>query len=94
MRCHAGRSLSILLLGCLLVLSTNLQCGEFLLLHYLACPNCCTTQATSQPTACEQTDTPAAQETPSPSCSKGDLNGDGKVDGLDIQVLVNCLLQQ
>ncbi|HVP13181.1 MAG TPA: dockerin type I domain-containing protein [Phycisphaerae bacterium] len=27
-------------------------------------------------------------------CLQGDLNKDGKVDGLDIQILVNCLLEQ
>jgi hypothetical protein len=31
---------------------------------------------------------------PAPTCLEGDLNKDGKVDGLDVQILVNCLLKQ
>jgi hypothetical protein len=33
-------------------------------------------------------------ELPAPTCATADLNRDGRVDGLDIQIMVNCLLQQ
>lgn len=64
--------------------------------------------ASTQPAAAaenESATTPATQEpanpasnpapsTPAANCLDGDLNKDGKVDGLDIQILVDCLLKQ
>lgn len=117
MRRHSAKSLAILSLGGVFVLAANVNCGEFLLLHFLCCPDCgaarlaeledsnesptptVIVQETVQnsPTVVEgelEHDTSGQHIPPQAPCAKGDLNGDGKVDGLDIQVLVNCLLQQ
>lgn len=49
------------------------------------------TSGVTEPTT-PPTDPPS--NTPPASCLDGDLNKDGKVDGLDIQILVDCLLHQ
>jgi hypothetical protein len=121
MRRHAAKSLAILCLGCLLVVATNANCGEYLLLHYLCCPDCdaaklaaleAANSSNEQPPSTATTEeeesqdesiavegtlphhTPGQTLPPPSTCSRGDLNGDGNVDGLDIQILVNCLLAQ
>lgn len=100
---------------CVATLIANVQCGEYLFLHYLLTQNCCNSnndneaesQTCGQPSA---NPTVVVQEAPiveaiplgdgpgiplpPPSCRDADLNRDGKVDALDIQIMVNCLLSQ
>ena len=57
-------------------------------------------ETAEEPLACIREEGPAVvaaiplQPMPPGTCLQGDLNKDGKVDGLDIQVLVNCMLAQ
>lgn len=103
MSIRTAASFAGLLLGCALILVGNARCGEYLLLHYLSSSD----GPFSTGAAVDQTDDPSEEPTctqpaaaseqpvlPAVNCLDGDLNKDGKVDGLDIQILVDCLLEQ
>lgn len=93
---------------CLLAMLANVNCGEYLLLHYLSNPgwtpvdeqsDSIESDASSDETEDStaggvSADSVAADMGLDPACKDGDLNKDGAVDGLDIQFLVDCLLDQ
>ncbi|MEE8384700.1 MAG: hypothetical protein V3S01_02130 [Dehalococcoidia bacterium] len=118
MRAHRAMKWAIAFAFCVVVLLLNVQCGEYLLLHYLFAPEypVVTSDELSHGPArwsedqTEETDcgirpvyllTPWGTQlnqpeppppVPQPSCLRGDLNDDGTVDGRDIRVLLDCLL--
>ena len=93
---------------CILAMLANVNCGEYLLLHYLANPGwepvleCAgdsgenaSSNIAEEPAADSiSTHSAATGMDVRTSCKDGDLNKDGEVDGLDIQFLVDCLLDQ
>lgn len=119
MRAHRAMKWAIVAAFCVVVLLLNVQCGEYLLLHYLLGPQYPAvtaddvshdparwSDAQTEETECgirpvyllapwgPKLDPPAPPPTaPQPSCLRGDLNDDGTVDGRDIRVLLDCLLQ-